>query len=186
MRCHDVHTLLQQYADGLLEPAQVECLDRHLAKCGSCRAQAARLRMVEEALETWPLVVEPADLTAHVMAQVRLHPRTPPFRLRWTDLVLSVAGASLTAGIGLAITALWLGRLRPSIDVGLSIQQAIDVIHLQMLPLEMLRLDLSLALQSLDESPILLWAPLLASVAAILAVVPLMWHRVPRGRRSLA
>ena len=183
MRCRDAHALLRQYVDGSLEPAQVEFLDSHLTQCNSCRARLARLRTVEQALESWPLVLEPADLTARVMAQVKSHPRTPPFHLRWTDLVLSMAGAGLMAGTGLAITALWLWRLRPSIDVSYSLQQAIDVIHLQMLPLEMLQLELSLAVQSLAGNPFLLWTPVLASLVAILAVVPLMWRRVPRRPR---
>ena len=183
MHCRDVHTLLQQYMDGSLAPAQVARLEKHLATCGGCRAGLARLRTVEQALESWPLVFEPADLTARVMAQVKSHPRTPTFRLRWTDLLLSVAGAGVMAGTGLAITALWLWRLRPSLDLSYSLQQAVDVVRLQMLPLEMLRLELSLALQPLAENPVLLWTPLLASMVAILGLIPLMWPRVPRRPR---
>jgi hypothetical protein len=87
------------------------------------------------------------------------------------------------AGMGLAITALWLWRMRPSFDVSHSLQQAIDVIHLQMLPLEMLQLELSLAIQSLAGNPFLLWTPILASLVATLVAAPLMWRRVPRRPR---
>jgi predicted anti-sigma-YlaC factor YlaD len=186
MHCHDLHTLLQHYVDGSLEPAQVARLENHLATCDGCRTGLARLRTVEQALESWPLVLEPADLTARVMAQVKSHPRTPPFRLRWTDLLLSVAGAGVMAGTGLAVTALWLWCLRPSIDLSYSLQQTIDAVRLQVLPLEMLQLELSLALQSLAESPVLLWTPLLASMVAILVLISLMWRRIPRRRRNLA
>ena len=55
-----------------------------------------------------------------------------------------------------------------------------------MLPLEMFRLELTLALQSLAESPILTWAPFVASIAAILVAIPLMWRHIPRRQRSLA
>jgi hypothetical protein len=183
MHCLDAHAQLQQYVDGLLGPTQMERLDTHLAKCDSCRAGLARLQTVEQALESWPIVFEPADLTVRVMAQVKSHPRTHPFHLRWTDLMLGVAGAGVMAAMAMGVTALWLWRPRPSIDVGHSLQQIIAVIHLRMLPLEMLQLELSLAAQSLAGNPILLWTPVLASMVATLVVVPLMWRRVPRRLR---
>jgi membrane protein CcdC involved in cytochrome C biogenesis len=50
---------------------------------------------VVTAVETWPVVVEPVDLTARVMARVRVRHIIPAFRLRWIDFGVSLAGASL-------------------------------------------------------------------------------------------
>ena len=95
MRCLDVTGDLQAYVDGELSAERVAPLERHLADCDGCQAELTRLRAVVTALETWPVVAEPVDLTARVMA--RVHPRytVPPFRLRWIDFGVSLAGASL-------------------------------------------------------------------------------------------
>ena len=186
MRCHDVQTQLQQYVDGTLEPSLSKRVEAHLARCDKCRTTLAHLQAVEEALETWPLITEPADLAPRVMAQVRSYPRTPRFRLRWTDLILSLTFAALTASGGLVLTALWLWRLRAPTDLSNSLQQAIDVMRLQMLPLEMLGLEMSLALQSLFESSALLWTPVLAGAVALIILVAFMRSPMARQRRILA
>ena len=56
-----------------------------------------------DALETWPLMAEPAYLKARVMAKVQPHPALPRSRVHWSDLAISLAGAGLT----FALTLLW-------------------------------------------------------------------------------
>jgi anti-sigma factor RsiW len=112
MRCFDVKVNLQAYVDGELSPEWAALLERHVAGCAGCRTELARLQTAVTALETWPLVAEPVQLTDRVMAQVRPHPvvsaacpeprrrieppALPPFRLRWSDFAISLAGAGLT------------------------------------------------------------------------------------------
>jgi hypothetical protein len=127
MRCFDVQAELETYIDGELSPERTALLEGHLVDCEGCRAELARLQAVVAALETWPLVAEPAQLTARVMARLRPRPvvsaadpelvlspsttlRTsraeghgrrveppalPAFRIHWSDLAISLAGASL-------------------------------------------------------------------------------------------
>jgi anti-sigma factor RsiW len=95
MRCLDVKGDLQAYVDGELGTERTALLERHLAGCRGCRAELTRLQTVVTALETWPVVVEPVDLTARVMARIRLRHTVPTFRLRWIDFGVSLAGASL-------------------------------------------------------------------------------------------
>ena len=103
MRCLDVQMELQAYADGELSPERAALLEQHLTGCDGCRAELARLQVVVAALETWPLVAEPVQLTAHVMARVRPRPALPAFRLRWSDFAISLAGA----GLALAAVLAW-------------------------------------------------------------------------------
>ena len=64
MRCFDVQMELEAYVDGELSPERTALLERHIAGCESCQAELDRLQAVVAALETWPLVSEPASLTA--------------------------------------------------------------------------------------------------------------------------
>ena len=137
---------------------------------------------MEQALETWPLVAEPVDLTARIIAKVAPRVETPRFRPRWTDLILSLCGAGLVAGAGLVFTALRLWRLPASIDMTPALQQAVDTLRLQALPLEMLQLEISLGLQPLIGSGALTWAAMLAGSVLALILIPLLWLHVPRQR----
>jgi anti-sigma factor RsiW len=98
MPCLDVQMALQAYVDGESSAERATLVERHLTGCRECRAELARLQAVMAALETWPLVAEPARLTDRIMRQVRPHPAPPAFRLRWSDLAVSMAGAGLVFG----------------------------------------------------------------------------------------
>ena len=54
-------------------------------------------RLVEDALQTYPLASMPRDITVDVMARIRSVPAPRPFRLDWHDLVLTLI-VSLCAG----------------------------------------------------------------------------------------
>lgn len=179
MRCLDSQMALEAYVDKELDSKQVESLEAHLTKCEDCRIELAHLQTAEAAMKTWPLIPEPAALTARVMAQVEPRLETPRFRLHWGDVVVSVAGAALAT----AVLPLW--RLLASPDLSQSLQQAKDTLRLQMLPLEMLHLDISLRLQPLTKSGVLIWLPMLAGTVFAFAILPVVWSRVLRGRRPL-
>lgn len=183
MRCLDAQMALEAYVDQELDSEQIECLKAHLAECESCRAELIYLQTAEKALETWPLVVEPADLTARVMAQVKPLPESPRFRLHWSDVAISLAGAALAA----AALPLW--RLLAFPGLSQFLQRIRDILRLQMLPLEMFQLDISLRLQPLIQSGVLAWLPMLAGIIFAFILLPVVWFRVPRGlsrgRRTL-
>lgn len=163
MRCLDVEMELQAYVDGELSPERAVVLEQHLTACDACRAKVARLRAVVVALKTWPLVAEPARLTARVMAQVRLRPALPRFRLGWSDFVISLGGA------GLAFAAMLVWRhLAPT---SLAYLPHYTQIVLQ---LEILRLEALLQIQRLVETGAIAWG--LVGVMLTTALALAVWY----------
>jgi hypothetical protein len=132
----------------------------------------ARLATVAKALEAWPLVEEPADLTARVMAQVRRRPTLPPFRLRWSDLAISLAGA----GVVFAALILW----RHLAGAGRSLFHSPDAY----LRLEMLRLQVLLLVSRLIRADVLPWGLLGVGIALALVLIPLTWSPVTWRKRT--
>ena len=174
MGCYDTQMDLQAYVDGDLAPEQVALLEEHLTGCDDCRAELARLRTVMEALETWPLVVEPAQLTARVMAQVKPRPAPPCFRLRWGDLAISLAGA------GLAFAAiLFLHRLSRA-------YQGTLYGSMLALRLEVLRLEGMLAIRRLAMEGAVVWWPLFVGVALGIVLAVFAWDLTRRRWRVLS
>ncbi len=166
MRCLDVQMELQAYADGELSPERAALLEQHLTDCDSCRAELVRLQAVVVALETWPLVAEPVQLTAHVMARVRPRPALPAFRLRWSDFAISLAGA------GLAFTAVLAWHYLASTSLA-------HLYHAQMvLRLEMLRLEVLLLIQRLARTGTVTWGLLsLVGITPIIVLALAVWER---------
>jgi hypothetical protein len=56
--------------------------------------------ILEDALHTYPVVSLPRDLRMEVMSRVQTIPTPRPFRLTWTDLILSIV-------LALCIGAIW-------------------------------------------------------------------------------
>ena len=175
MRCFDVQVELEAYVDGELNPERAALLERHLAGCEGCQAELARLQAVVAALETWPLVAEPAQLTARVMAQVRQRPALPGFRIYWSDLAISLGGASLV----FAAALLW--RYLTSTDL-------VYLYRTQMcLRLEMLRLEVVLMLkQCLVRTSAVTWGLVLVGVALVTALTLAMWDLAVWRREALS
>jgi len=99
MQCDQVRPRLAEYIADVVSargrtPGEVEGIERHLAECAACRAEAERLRWVEEALWSYPGVEPPATLTAAVMRRVAAEPAAPPEEwqlLPWDVWVPAVA-----------------------------------------------------------------------------------------------
>ncbi|MFO7918161.1 MAG: zf-HC2 domain-containing protein [Anaerolineae bacterium] len=71
LSCKRVQEQLPQYiADGERASPRYEALHRHLASCPACRAYAQRLRLVEEALHTYPRVHPSPLLTDRILEAV--------------------------------------------------------------------------------------------------------------------
>jgi predicted anti-sigma-YlaC factor YlaD len=158
MRCLDVQAELEAYVDGELSLERSALLEGHLASCRACQAELARLQAVAAALETWPLVMEPAQFTAQVMARVRPRPAQPRFRLRWSDLLVSVVGA------GLAVAAILLWRYLA--QAGLAYLHPTQTY----LRLELLQLELLLMMQHLVRTNLVTWGLLLAGVTSLIVL----------------
>ncbi|MFB0535127.1 MAG: anti-sigma factor [Anaerolineae bacterium] len=174
MRCFEVQVELEAYLDGEQSPERIALLERHLAGCQVCRAELARLQAVVAALETWPLVAEPAQLTARVMTRVRPRPVLPAFRIHWSDLAISLAGASLV----FAAALLW--RCLTSTDLA-------HLYRTQMyLRLEMLRLQVLLwTTQYLARTGTATWGLVLVGVALVTALTLTVWDLAVWRREAL-
>ena len=107
MRCEETQTRLQEYLDGQLDLNEAQVIKAHLDVCFACQEELRLLRQVDEALAALPILQEPVDLTARVMARISLA-SLPVFRLRWEDAVVSLA-FSVTMVAVLSIFSL-LGR----------------------------------------------------------------------------
>jgi len=166
MQCMSVRGQLEAYVDGELSAKQAARVEHHLLACASCRAELARVQAVVEALESWPLVEEPADLTARVVAQVRQQPALPLFRLRWSDLAISLA----LSAAGLIGLFLW----RYLTELGKSFLYRSDVY----LRLEMWRLHLALWGSWFLEAGVLPWGLVIVTIVLALVLIPLMWSPV--------
>jgi predicted anti-sigma-YlaC factor YlaD len=163
MRCRDVQAELEAYVEGELSLERSALLEGHLASCRACQAEVARLQAVAAAVETWPLVMEPAQFTAQVMARVRSRPAHPRFRIRWSDLVVSVAGA------GLAAAAILLWRYLAS--AGPAYLHPTQTY----LRLELLQLDVLLLIQHLVRTNLVTWGLLLGGIASLTALTFVVW-----------
>jgi anti-sigma factor RsiW len=174
MRCLDVQIELEAYADGELSPERAALLERHLVGCDACQAELARLQAVVAALETWPLVTEPAQLTARVMARARPRPALPGFRLHWSDFAISLAGA----GLVFATTLLW-RYLAPTGLVYLHSAQ-------MYLRLELLRLEVLVLTQYLARIGAVTWGLLLMGVTLVTVLSLAVWDLAVWEREVLS
>lgn len=179
MQCLDEQTALEAYVDGDLNPEQIARLEQHLADCVDCRGELAHLQVAEEALGTWPLLAEPADLTHRVMTRIGSPPETPRFRLRWGDFVVSLAGAGLASVVSLC----WL-FLFPTSTADSLVRQLHDVLRLRLLPLEMLQLDIQLQIQRFIESGAVMWGMLIVGTVLALALLIALWPLPLRSQKG--
>jgi anti-sigma factor RsiW len=200
MRCFEVQVELEAYVDGELSPERTALLEQHLAGCEGCRAELARLQAVVAALESWPLVTEPAELTARVMAQVRPRPGVSPsaplpstmlgtgrtgaggspvlpgFRIHWSDLAISLAGASLV----FAATLLW--RYLTSTNLAYLYRTQM-YLRLGILRLEVVMLLLR---QFLARTSVATWGLALVGVALMAALALVMGDLAVWRREALS
>jgi predicted anti-sigma-YlaC factor YlaD len=174
MGCFEVQAELERYVDGELGPERTALLEGHLAGCEGCRAELARLEAVVAAVETWPLVAEPAQFTEGVMARVRPRPVLPGFRIQWSDLAISLAGASLV------FAALLLWRYLAATDLA-------SLYRMQMsLRLGVLRLQgLLLVTRCLARTGTPSWGLVLVGVVLVTAVPLVVWDLVVGRREAL-
>ena len=56
--------------------------------------------LIEDALQTYPVVPMPRDISMDVMARIRTIPAPRPFQLTWNDLALALV-------ISLSLVAIW-------------------------------------------------------------------------------
>jgi len=101
MNCESAQEQLLRYEDGDLSARRRAEVERHLATCGACARELARLRRTVALVESLERAPAARDFTQRVMAAVTALPRTEPApSVRWpVGLVLGLAGCLLTVTI---------------------------------------------------------------------------------------
>lgn len=120
MRCHDVQPLLADLIEDQLPPETAADVRAHLAQCTICNREYRALGDVIAALEAFPIIAEPPDLTARVMAQIQPREVLPRFRVRWIDVMASAVGAGLFFGMMLVPWGHWSAGLRTELGWALA------------------------------------------------------------------
>ena len=129
-----VTELIPAYALGCLDEDEAEQVERHLAVCDSCRAEAESYRLVSEQIAlAGPLVTPPAELRTRLMARIAPAPdpepvpRPSPGPSLWQQLVTftqqiapvwTPVSLLLIAGLLIANVALW--RAQSAVAPGLT------------------------------------------------------------------
>lgn len=100
MSCESIRILLHEAFERTLTADEQQEADRHINTCRDCRAEAAMLKMVVEAVETTPVVQPPASFTVDVMDRlptpIRILGFIPIVVFRSVLIAMSVAVAVLT------------------------------------------------------------------------------------------
>ncbi len=95
MNCQETRSLLNDYADGELEPADVTTVEKHLAECPACLHELEALRtLLGEAARLPKSVMPQRNLFSAIQAQIE-QPATRPILLQWQPVLRSLALAAV-------------------------------------------------------------------------------------------
>ncbi|MBI4914294.1 MAG: zf-HC2 domain-containing protein [Acidobacteria bacterium] len=120
--CGDVELMLQDYLDGYLLESQREVLERHVARCPSCRRLLAGITRIDDKLEELGEVDVPGGLAGAILDRLPLDAYAPSPRRR----ILRYAAAPLAALFLFAVGFLLRGRyVMESVDRAREVEVAI-------------------------------------------------------------
>ncbi len=133
MHCREVRSLLGDLIEGQLRPETAGQVVAHLEHCAECQREHRAMRQVIAALEAFPLVTEPTDLTERVMAQIPTWRVLPGFRVWSRDAIACALGAGLLSGMLVAWWGLWSAIVRTELASVLArLQPYLDSVTLQL------------------------------------------------------
>lgn len=189
-------TLIQDYLDDELVPAERVAFEAHLSGCAACDAELAVYRRVFADLDSLPLLSPSADLADRVLAEV-----IPAHTGRWSRFAMWGYASAVAASMGAIAAAVFLPGPRQwtydlAADAARSLvtsflfvlkslnAAALTVVDLAHVVVAMLgRLEPILrALRLPLSQPVVL----LTVAAAVLVCVALIWWMRPRENRSAA
>lgn len=100
MNCTRAKDLLQLYLDGVLEPAEAQGLEAHVASCSPCRGDLVRMERLMLAIESLPRSSAPSRLVSNTMAAIVNRSPWAPV----TQAAVSVGGlVAMLVGLFLAV-----------------------------------------------------------------------------------
>jgi anti-sigma factor RsiW len=93
LRCDDLERLVEEFADGTLEPTREHVA--HLAECDLCRERLETARAIHSLLATRELPLPPASFTSNVMRRIQ--------RERWASEQAVDFGFNLAIAAGVLL-----------------------------------------------------------------------------------
>jgi predicted anti-sigma-YlaC factor YlaD len=132
MRCAKATWQLQLYLDQQLPLEEIRALEIHLSTCPACRAELHALENVILALYETEQVIEPGNLTAHIMQRVAFDVRKKEKKVREPAFaLLRLSLQELMAGILLAtVSMLGLILAQPTLRTMLPVANGHDAISM--------------------------------------------------------
>ncbi len=111
MQCNEVKTRLADYSVGLLNEAERQGIETHLAECPSCARELRALERVDRVLNALSVEEPPAHLWENIRAQIETAPRRQvPFWKRWFTLPRLALGGAVAAAILFVVVYLGVPR----------------------------------------------------------------------------
>jgi anti-sigma factor RsiW len=109
MRCGKVQKLISARLDGRLDAARDEAVRRHIAECAQCRAFAADLATIPEALDSLSAPEPRWGFTGRLMARLPERQSGAGFARSWLDLLrpapVGLGAAAFGLGVALVVLA---------------------------------------------------------------------------------
>lgn len=117
MNCREIESLLDQYIDGSLPPAETGQVEEHLAGCENCRRDVEAIRALLAEARAVPRSIMPEnDLWGGIEARIQGAPRVAELSPRRTGLRpwMQLAAAVLLLIAGATLATLYQRRVNPS------------------------------------------------------------------------
>ncbi len=117
MYCQDILEKLSLYVDGVLDAADQQAVQEHLACCPACRSELEELTLAMGMLQELPELTPPADFRVKLMEKIEQLPAPiqAPQHKPWYERVVGVtrkswyrtAAVAAVMAMTLGLTALW-------------------------------------------------------------------------------
>ncbi|MHB8137311.1 MAG: DUF2275 domain-containing protein [Smithellaceae bacterium] len=109
-KCRDIESLLPLYAEGILSDDEMQAVEKHLADCGECRREMARLEKAGHLVNNLSPVEDPAWFQQKIMARVREEVGKKSFWQKWFYPLRVRIPVQIAATIVIAVLAVFIYR----------------------------------------------------------------------------
>lgn len=168
MGCEDLIPAIWARADGALDDAARDALDRHLEICDACRARAAEVGALQALLGLDRDVEPPASFAADVLERARRPRRAAPARRAAVKVLAAAAATALLVTALVFVATRDASRTRPEVGPGPAAPAGFEEVERAVLADPEL-LDILNHLETLDDLELLENLPVLEQMDAFQA-----------------